>query len=93
MVPVVRVCVYMCVYVRACVYMHITQPVANVLVHTNICPRSLSHTHTQVLMDTQGMFDFQTSKELTAAIFGLSTLISSVQIYNLSKQIQVCVGA
>jgi hypothetical protein len=42
-----------------------------------------------LLMDTQGMFDFQTSKELTAAIFGLSTLISSYQIYNLSKQIQV----
>ena len=41
-----------------------------------------------VLMDTQGMFDFQTSKELTAAIFGLSTLISSYQVYNLAKQIQ-----
>jgi atlastin len=41
-----------------------------------------------VLMDTQGMFDFQTSKDLTAAIFGLSTLISSYQVYNLPKQIQ-----
>lgn len=34
------------------------------------------------------MFDFKTSSELTASIFGLSTLISSHQIYNLSKQIQ-----
>ena len=41
-----------------------------------------------LIMDTQGMFDFHTSKELTAAIFGLSTLISSYQIYNISKQIQ-----
>mmetsp|Transcript_24422 Transcript_24422/g.34472 ORF Transcript_24422/g.34472 Transcript_24422/m.34472 type:complete len:616 (+) Transcript_24422:40-1887(+) len=41
-----------------------------------------------LLMDTQGMFDFRTTKELTAAIFGLSTLISSYQIYNIAKQIQ-----
>lgn len=41
-----------------------------------------------LLMDTQGMFDFKTTKELTAAIFGLSTLISSYQIYNIAKQIQ-----
>jgi len=41
-----------------------------------------------ILMDTQGMFDFNTSSELTAAIFGLSTLISSYQIYNLKQQIQ-----
>jgi len=41
-----------------------------------------------VLMDTQGMFDMKTSLALTAAIFGLSTLISSYQIYNVTKQIQ-----
>lgn len=54
-----------------------------------------------VLMDTQGrktpntalyafagMFDMKTSMALTAAIFGLSTLISSYQIYNVTKQIQ-----
>lgn len=41
-----------------------------------------------MLMDTQGMFDMKTGKELTAAIFGLSTLISSFQVYNIVKQIQ-----
>jgi len=41
-----------------------------------------------LLMDTQGMFDMQTPPALTAAIFGLSTLISSFQIYNISRQIQ-----
>jgi len=41
-----------------------------------------------LLMDTQGMFDMQTPPQLTAAIFGLSTLVSSFQIYNVSRQIQ-----
>ena len=41
-----------------------------------------------VLMDTQGMFDHETSMNLTASIFGLSTLISSFQIYNVDKNIQ-----
>lgn len=41
-----------------------------------------------LLMDTQGMFDMQTPPALTAAIFGLSTLISSYQIYNIPRQIQ-----
>lgn len=40
-----------------------------------------------LLMDTQGLFDHETPKDLTAAIFGLSTLISSYEIYNLAKQI------
>lgn len=41
-----------------------------------------------LLMDTQGMFDAKTSQMLTATIFGLSTLISSYQIYNVSNRIQ-----
>ena len=41
-----------------------------------------------LLMDTQGMFGNDLSKDLTAAIFGLSTLISSHQIYNIKHQIQ-----
>jgi len=41
-----------------------------------------------LLMDTQGMFDMQTPPALTASIFGLSTLISSYQIYNIPRQIQ-----
>ena len=40
------------------------------------------------LLDTQGMFDSETSQMLTASIFGLSTLMSSYQIYNVDKRIQ-----
>ena len=41
-----------------------------------------------LLVDTQGMFDHETTVGLTAAIFGLSTLLSSYQIYNVDKRIQ-----
>mmetsp|Transcript_18930 Transcript_18930/g.34315 ORF Transcript_18930/g.34315 Transcript_18930/m.34315 type:complete len:601 (-) Transcript_18930:5607-7409(-) len=41
-----------------------------------------------VLVDTQGMFDHETTMALTASIFGLSTLLSSFQIYNVDKRIQ-----
>lgn len=41
-----------------------------------------------ILVDTQGMFDNETTMGLTAAIFGLSTLLSSYQIYNVDKRIQ-----
>nr|CCA26450.1 atlastinlike protein putative [Albugo laibachii Nc14] len=40
------------------------------------------------LVDTQGMFDSETSQMLTASIFGLSTLLSSYQIYNVDKRVQ-----
>ena len=39
-------------------------------------------------MDTQGMFDNETSMSLTAQIFGLSTFVSSYQIYNVDKRLQ-----
>jgi len=41
-----------------------------------------------LLVDTQGMFDMKTAQMLTAAIFGLSTLISSYLVYNVEKRIQ-----
>ena len=41
-----------------------------------------------LLMDTQGMFDSETDQMLTTCIFGLSTLISSYQVYNLQSQVQ-----
>jgi atlastin len=44
-----------------------------------------------LLMDTQGMFDNQSSLGLNACIFGLSALISSHQIYNVKARIQVSV--
>lgn len=42
-----------------------------------------------LVMDTQGMFDGTLSQQLTASIFGLSTLFSSYQIYNVQNRIQV----
>lgn len=41
-----------------------------------------------LLIDTQGMFDHETTMALTASIFGFSTLLSSFQIYNVDKRIQ-----
>lgn len=41
-----------------------------------------------IVADTQGMFDSKTSQQLTTSIFGLSTLISSYLVYNVSMQIQ-----
>ena len=35
-----------------------------------------------LLVDTQGMFDNETTMTLTSSIFGLSTLLSSYQIFN-----------
>ena len=40
-----------------------------------------------LLMDTQGMFDNESTMTLTAQIFGISTLVSSLQIYNVQNQI------
>ena len=41
-----------------------------------------------LLMDTQGMFDGLTGQMLTTSIFGLTTLLSSYQIYNIEKRLQ-----
>lgn len=39
-------------------------------------------------MDTQGAFDSESTVRDCATVFALSTMISSVQIYNLSQNIQ-----
>ena len=41
-----------------------------------------------LLMDTQGMLDCMTGQMLTTSIFGMSTLLSSYQIYNVEKRLQ-----
>ena len=41
-----------------------------------------------LLMDTQGAFDNQSTVKDCATIFALSTMITSVQVYNLSQMIQ-----
>lgn len=43
-------------------------------------PKGLSEQVAVLLMDTQGMFDNETSMALTAQIFGLSTFVSSFQV-------------
>ncbi|KAJ0173421.1 hypothetical protein K1T71_010570 [Dendrolimus kikuchii] len=41
-----------------------------------------------LLMDTQGTFDSESTVRENATVFALSTMISSVQIYNLSQNIE-----
>jgi len=41
-----------------------------------------------LLMDTQGAWDAKMSKEQSATVFGLTTLLASRLVYNVSKQIQ-----
>jgi len=41
-----------------------------------------------ILIDTQGLFDQKTSPSVNSKMFALSTLISSIQIYNLHNVIQ-----
>jgi atlastin len=41
-----------------------------------------------LLMDTQGTFDSESTVRDNATVFALSTMLSSVQIYNLSQNIE-----
>lgn len=41
-----------------------------------------------ILLDTQGTFDSQSTVKDCATVFALSTMLSSVQIYNLTQNIQ-----
>ena len=41
-----------------------------------------------ILMDTQGAFDSQSTVRDCATVFALSMMVSSVQVYNLSQNIQ-----
>ncbi len=39
------------------------------------------------LMDTQGNFDAQTEKAMNSIVYGLSTLVSSIQVYNFKERL------
>ena len=41
-----------------------------------------------LLMDTQGAFDSQSTVKDCATVFALSTMLSSVQVYNITGNIQ-----
>jgi atlastin len=41
-----------------------------------------------ILLDTQGTFDRQSTVKDCATVFALSTMLSSVLVYNLSQNIQ-----
>ena len=41
-----------------------------------------------IFMDTQGTFDYETKFTDCVSIFALSTLLSSVQIYNINHNVQ-----
>jgi len=41
-----------------------------------------------ILMDTQGAWDGEMTKEQSATVFGLTAVLSSKQIYNIDRQIQ-----
>lgn len=40
------------------------------------------------ILAVQGMFDSDTSQMMTACIFGLSTMISSYQIFNVKDRVK-----
>jgi atlastin len=56
--------------------------------HPHFIETGKEHPTAVLLVDTQGMFDHETTMSLTASIFGFSTLLSSYQIYNVDKRIQ-----
>ncbi|CAM9666974.1 unnamed protein product, partial [Ectocarpus fasciculatus] len=48
-----------------------------------------NHTEMAVLLvDTQGTFDHEMDTQLEACLFGLSTTLSSCQIFNVKNQVQ-----
>lgn len=61
-----------------------------ILVWSEVFPITLTNGEEVVvlLMDTQGAFDSQSTVKDCATVFALSTMISSVQVYNLSQNIQ-----
>lgn len=53
-----------------------------------LCPGPNDEEVAVILMDTQGAFDSESTVRDCATVFALSTMTSSVQVYNLSQNIQ-----
>ncbi|BES97122.1 Guanylate-Hypothetical protein protein, N-terminal domain [Nesidiocoris tenuis] len=53
-----------------------------------VCTTSKNGNVCVILIDTQGIFDGESTVQEWATVFAISTMISSVQIYNLSQNIQ-----
>ncbi|XP_063957643.1 atlastin-2-like isoform X2 [Lytechinus pictus] len=53
-----------------------------------LCPGPNGEEVAVILMDTQGAFDSESTVRDCATVFALSTMTSSVQVYNLSQNIQ-----
>lgn len=61
---------------------------SDVFLHEELTVGGVSEKYAIILLDTQGLFDSQTSPADNARIFALGTLISSIQIFNLNDVIQ-----
>ncbi|CAG2187423.1 ATL [Mytilus edulis] len=53
-----------------------------------VCKTSSGEEIVVLLMDTQGAFDSESTVRDCATVFALSTMISSVQVYNITQNIQ-----
>lgn len=53
-----------------------------------LCQDEFGKRFAVLLMDTQGIFDRESTMKDCASIFALSSLISTVQIYNIMQQLQ-----
>lgn len=53
-----------------------------------LCQDKFGKSFAVLLMDTQGIFDRESTMNDSARIFALSSLISTVQIYNIMQQLQ-----
>ncbi|TGZ48747.1 Atlastin, partial [Temnothorax longispinosus] len=64
--------------------------ITGILMWSKVYPATLANGEkiAVILMDTQGAFDSQSTVRDCATVFALSTMLSSVQIYNLSQNIQ-----
>lgn len=57
----------------------------DVFLHTNETGQKIAI----IVIDSQGLFDHQTSQQNNSKIFAIGTLVSSIQVFNISAQFQL----